>query len=116
VNASIACQLGVFSPEERIRYAALSAQIDAAVVKIVEMPNGFVLHLPGDDTMLALVSEWIALERRCCPFFEFTLSLGGSNSSIRLALTGSPEVKEFLRAELRSRVVPPSTLLRRRAY
>jgi hypothetical protein len=77
------------------------------------MDHGYEFHLPGDDTMLALVADWIALERRCCPFFEFTVGIGGLDSSIRVALTGSREVKRFLESELRSRVVAPSTLLRR---
>jgi hypothetical protein len=68
---------------------------------------------PGDDATLARVAEWIALERRCCPFFEFTVSMGGSDPSIRVALTGGPEVKRFLAAELRSRVVSPRSLVRR---
>src|SRR6202142_4142647 len=108
--APIACQLNVFSPEERQRYQAVRKQIEVAVIRIVEVENGYVLHLPDDDVMLAVVAEWIALERRCCPFFEFTVSVGGSEPSIRVALTGSPEVKQFLEAEFGSHVVPPSAL------
>ena len=88
-------------------------RVEAAVIRIVEVENGYVLHLPGDDVMLTLVAEWIALERRCCPFFEFAVSVGGSDPSIRVAMTGSPEVKQFLGSELGSPVVSPSTLGRR---
>lgn len=52
------------------------------------------------------------LERRCCPFFEFTVSVGGTAPSIRVALTGSLEMKQFLKSELGSPVVSPSTLVR----
>jgi hypothetical protein len=114
VPIPIACQLGVFSAEERQRYHALRRRIEAAVIRIVEVENGYVFHLPDDDAMPATVAEWIALERRCCPFFEFTVSFGGSDRSIRVALTGSPEVKQFLKSELGSPVVSPSTLLRQR--
>jgi len=113
VAVPIACQLNVFSPEERQRYQTVRKRIEAAVIRIVEVENGYVFHLPDDDAMLATVAEWIALERRCCPFFEFTVSVGGSDPSIRVALTGSPEVKQFLNSELGSPVVSPSTLLRR---
>lgn len=113
MSAPIACQLGVFSSEERKRYEAMRAKIDAALTRIVEVDHGYEIHLLGDDTMLALVADWIALERRCCPFFEFTVGIGGLGSSIRVALTGSQGVKRFLKSELRSRVVAPSTLVRR---
>lgn len=108
----LACQLEVFSADERRRYHAARAEIDAAVTHIVEKDNGYEFQLPGDDTMLARVAEWIALERRCCPFFDFTVAIGGSDSSIGVALTGSPEVKRFLATELESRTVSPSALLR----
>ncbi len=112
--APIACQVGVFSPEERQRYQTVRKRIEAALIRIVEVDDGYVLHLPDDDVMLAVVAEWIALERRCCPFFEFIVSVGWSEPSIRVAMTGSPEVKQFLNLELGSPVVSPSTLLSQR--
>lgn len=112
--APIACQLGVFSLEERQRYQAVRKRIEAAVIRIVEVDDGYVLHLPDDDVTLAVVAEWIALERRCCPFLEFIVSLGWSEPSIRVAMTGSPEVKQFLNLELGSPVVSPSMLLSQR--
>jgi hypothetical protein len=105
--------VGVFSVDERLRYGATRARIDAAVTSFVEVDRGYEFQLPGDDATLVLVADWIALERRCCPFFEFIVSIGGSDSSIRVALTGSPEVKRFLEEELRSRIVSPSSLVRR---
>ena len=110
MNAPIACQLGVFSDEERGRYASLRSLILGAVSQIVEIENGYVFHLPGDDAMLATVADWVALERRCCPFFEISVSIGGSDPRIRVALTGSPEVKSFLEAEFRWGVVTTRTI------
>jgi len=112
-DTPIVCQLGVFSADERRRYQGVRAKIDAAVTSFMEIDQGYEFQLPGEDTMLALVAQWIALERRCCPFFEFTVAIGASDSSIRVSLTGSPEVKLFLESELRSRVMAPSTLVRR---
>ncbi len=114
VAVLIACQLGVFSAEERRRYEMVRAQIHADITRIVEVENGYVFHLPDDDATLTTLAEWIALERRCCPFFEFTVSVGGSEPSILVALTGSPEVKQFLESEFGSRVVSPGTLVRQR--
>jgi hypothetical protein len=108
----IACQMEVFSADERVRYGALRARIDAAMTSIVEVERGYEVHLPGNDATLVLVADWTALERRCCPFFEFTISIGGSDASIRVALIGSPEVKRFLEAELGSRTTSPSALAR----
>jgi hypothetical protein len=108
----IACQLNVFSAEESQRYQTVRKRIEGAVVRIVEMGNGYVFHLPDDDAMLAMVADWIALERQCCPFFEFNVSVGGLEPSILVALTGSPEVKRLLAAELGSGVVLTNKLVR----
>jgi hypothetical protein len=113
MDTPIACQLGVFSADERYRYEAVRGQIEAAVGGVAETANGYVFDLPGNDATLALVADWIAFERRCCPFLEFAVSIGASHSPIRVALTGSPEVKKFLESEFRSGVVSPSALVRR---
>jgi len=85
MDPPIACQTSVFfSAEERAHYQALRVRIDAAVTSIVEVERGFEIQLPGDDSTLALVADWIVLERRCCPFFEFMVSIGCSEMSIRI--------------------------------
>ena len=112
--APIACQLNVFSAEERWRYQAVRKQIEAAVIRMVEVENGYLFHLPDDDATLVLVVDWVALERRCCPFFEFNISVGGSEPSIRVAMTGSTEVKQFLKLELGAPVVSPNRPLHQR--
>jgi hypothetical protein len=113
MDGPIACQMGVFSTDERLKYEATRAKIEARVTRIVEIERGYELHLPGDDTMLALVASWIAMERRCCPFFEFAIAIGGAEGSMRVALMGGVQVKPFLEAELGLRTLPPARLVRR---
>jgi hypothetical protein len=113
MSAPVACQLGVFSAEERRLYQAERERVEAGLTRIEEVENGYVLDLPGDDETLTQVAAWIALERRCCPFFEFTVAIGGADGPIRVALTGSAEVKQFLATELGERVVAPTRLVRK---
>jgi len=42
----------------------------------------------------------VALERRCCPFFEFTIEVGSEGNSTWLSLAGEEGVKDFIRHEL----------------
>ena len=53
-------------------------------------------------------AEWIALERKCCPFLTFRIVVAGAQPGFTLALTGPPGVKEFLTAEL-PLTGPPAT-------
>lgn len=47
-------------------------------------------------------AEFIVLERLCCPFFDFALSLGAGSSAFQLAVTGSDGIKPFTQAEFSS--------------
>jgi hypothetical protein len=38
----------------------------------------------------------IQLERRCCPFLRFTLTVEPGEAVMELALTGGPGVRDFL--------------------
>jgi hypothetical protein len=40
------------------------------------------------------------LERKCCPFFSFTIEVEGGAGSTWLTLSGPPGLKEFIRLEL----------------
>jgi hypothetical protein len=46
------------------------------------------------------ITEWIGLEQRCCPFFEFELRFEADGGPVWLHLMGSG-VKEFIRDKFR---------------
>jgi hypothetical protein len=83
------------------------------VTSIVEMDRGYEFQLPGDDSALALVADWIANESPMLPVLRIHRLYRGIRSSIRVAPMGSAEVKRFLAAELRSRTLSPGSLVRR---
>lgn len=95
----IACDLGVFSPAQRERHAALIARLSSEVVATEELPDGFAFEFSSDPGLLAEVSEWISLERACCPFLKFDVALAPERGRLRLRLTGGAMVKQFLREE-----------------
>jgi hypothetical protein len=113
MSKPIACELGVFDPPTFERYRHLRARLDRAIAAIDEETDGYALVLPGDDSTLALVAEWIALERRCCPFLAFSVSLSVPDEPIRLTIGGGAGVKAFLATELGAGVVSASALVRR---
>jgi hypothetical protein len=99
MTTSTFCQQGVFTIGERARYQQLRARLEACAA-IEELENGYALSLPGDDAMLAAVTEWAALERRCCPFLAISITTGEGTCGIRIALTGDPEAKDVVRRTL----------------
>jgi hypothetical protein len=93
------CNIDALTPTERSEYAALTTRIGPAVAKTAEIKNGYVITLDRTRVALLDVARWIDFERRCCPFFDFALSLARNEGPMRLTLTGPHGVNDFIRAE-----------------
>jgi hypothetical protein len=65
-----------------------------------ELPDGWALHLPHEEDVLVACARWIARERRCCPFFTFSLTCEPDPEGLWMRITGPEGAKEVLRHEL----------------
>ena len=83
--------------EERGRYELLREKLEAAVISVAELANGYALRLRDGDIAPEELVQWIGFEQKCCPFFTLTASEQGE--SLILLITGAAGVKEFIRAE-----------------
>jgi len=97
----LACNMSVFNRDQRERYEHLAERIFTSPRSIRELADGYAFELADDPSLLVAVAEWITLERLCCPFLSFELSLA-PNDDATLSLRGPSGVKEFLRAEFRA--------------
>jgi hypothetical protein len=104
-RTTLACRLDVFDETEVVRYKALRGAIGPALLGVGELADGFALRLRPDAEAFAQVAQWIALERRCCPFLTLALEWS-ARDVVTLALRGEPEVKAFL-ATILPRTSPP---------
>jgi hypothetical protein len=43
--------------------------------------------------------DFVADERRCCPFITFTITVAADGGPVWLHLTGDAEIKDVIRAE-----------------
>jgi hypothetical protein len=85
---------------ERDQHIATTKELFRAVEAIRELPDGYAFRFPGERTILALAAAFVALERRCCPFFGFTIEVEPEGGPFWLHLTGREGVKPFIQAEL----------------
>src|SRR5260370_2545101 len=93
---AFACNLKAFQPEERKRWRELVEQVTSAVVVVRELSNGYALQVNPTRAPVVEVVEWIALERKCCPFFDFQVDLRGEDGGLWLSLKGREGVKQFI--------------------
>jgi hypothetical protein len=94
----LACNLGAMTAQQRKRHRALGEALRGQIQEILESPDGITFRLPPAAWTTA--TEFVSLERLCCPFVRFVLDMSENGGPIRLTLTGREGVKEFLRAEL----------------
>jgi hypothetical protein len=89
------------TPEARTRhFDQLGPQLKSLRNGVRELPNGYAFRFPADPATVALVAEWAAGERLCCPFFDIDLRLEPEHGPLWLTLTGREGTKDFIRADL----------------
>ena len=63
-------------------------------------PDGVALRYAPEPASIAALAELIQVERRCCPFLRFRLTVEPGGGPIWLELTGPAGTREFLASEL----------------
>lgn len=98
-STPLACDMGVFTPPERERHEQTTRDLLAMLEGIHETEDSLELVFPNGTPSISKLAEFIANERKCCPFLEFTVKIGPGDASISLTLSGPEGTKEFLREE-----------------
>jgi hypothetical protein len=97
----VACLLT--APELRQRRSTMLAAFRAAQLEVRELAEakaeGFAFRVAAGAQLSAL-AELIELERQCCPFLRFSLTVEPGDGPIWLTLTGPAGTREFLLHEL----------------
>jgi hypothetical protein len=99
-ESPLACNMLALDAEGRKRHKVVSERMRAAVKEVQDLPDGYAFRFPAEESTILLVSEFIARERLCCPFFRFELIAEGEDGPLWLRLRGREGVKEFIKAEL----------------
>lgn len=98
-QSPIACDMTVLSGAQREGHLALSRELFSNRKEIRELSNGYEIRLDGPNAILK-AAEFVALEKLCCPFLNFSIEVEVENGPVWLRLTGREGVKEFIREEI----------------
>jgi hypothetical protein len=96
----LACRRDALTPAERELHAERLAALRKATREVKELPQGYAFRLDASRETLANAAAWIALERLCCPFFDFALELPAGAEATWLRVTGPAGAKAILGAAL----------------
>ncbi|MDQ3802456.1 MAG: hypothetical protein M3416_01160 [Acidobacteriota bacterium] len=92
--------MSAIEPGRREQHIARAGQVFRAVTDIRELPRGYAFRLPDEPDVLVRASEFISLEKLCCPFLGFALEVEPEGGPMWLRLTGREGVKAFIREEV----------------
>ena|ERR1700747_288816 len=93
------CNITALSPVERANHKKLTDKLADARKHIIETEQGYEFQFSPSRVLLAELADWVANESKCCPFFDFQVSLQREGSLLCLRLTGDEGIKAFIRAE-----------------
>ena len=99
-ESPFACDMSAIAADQRGAHLATIEELFRAVESIRELPNGYGVRLPNESDGLLTAAKFIALERLCCPFFDFNLEIEREGGAVWLSLTGREGVKPFIMAEI----------------
>ena len=94
----VACSLTEAELAER--RAGVLSEVRRAQEGARWLPDGVALRFAAEPERLALLATFIDLERRCCAFLRFQLTVEPGGGPVWLELTGPPGTREFLEGEL----------------
>ena len=94
IDLPIACNLT--APELQERRRTVLQKVRSAVVEVRELENGYAYSFPSAGDWLVEVAGLIDLERQCCPFLRFQLTVEQNDGPLWLEMTGPAGTKEFL--------------------
>lgn len=95
----IACDLTAIPADERDAHLARAARlVFQTYEEQQELPDGFAWRFSAEQ--YEEVAAYVSNERRCCPFFSFTLEVYPAGGPMWLRVTGDAFTKAYLQSEL----------------
>jgi hypothetical protein len=90
----IACSL--LETKRQERRTQVPDRVSARVQEVRPLTDGYALRFPADDAALTELMHLIQLERQCCGFLAFRLTVEPGGGPVWLELTGPEGTKSFL--------------------
>ena len=94
----VACTLTAHELGER--RSGLLAELRRHREDVRWLPDGAAFRYSSAAAVVDLLTEFVRLESRCCPFLRFRLTVEPAGGPVWLELTGGPGTRAFLEAQV----------------
>lgn len=103
----IACKLTDRALRERLD--ALRTGLFARTQSVQQGDNSITFMFAGTDELVKNLTQFVVLERQCCPFLHFTLDIPPEPGDVKLVLSGNDTTRTFIQDTFVSLVSKEST-------
>jgi len=105
----IACNLTNAELQERRR--TVLETLRSAVLAVQELADGFAYSFMSEGDRFKELAAMIELERQCCPFLQFRVTVAAGQGPLILEITGPEGTKDFLLSTFAWEKSTPATCL-----
>ena len=99
-QSPLACDMTAIAADQRPLHVANSRELFSRIEEFRELPDGYEFRLADNPALLTKLSEFVSLERLCCPFLRFAVEVEAAGGPVWLRLSGREGVKDFIREEI----------------
>ena len=90
----IACTLTETEVRERRR--TILAAFRGAALDVTTLPLGYAYRFEATSEALSRLVQLVDLERQCCPFLTFKITVASGSQPISVEITGPPEAQPVI--------------------
>ena len=99
-QSPFACVMDAIETQKREPHIANTRVLFKNVLEIIELDDGYAFRFSNEEDVLPSLTNFIVLEKLCCPFFGFAVEVEPEGGPVWLRLTGRDGVQPFIKAEL----------------
>ena len=96
MNSTLPIACSLTDSEFRERRNTILREARQKMLEVKEIADGYVYRFPSDDDSLAQIVNLVRLERKCCQFLQFRITIEAGEGDAWLELTGTEGTKQFL--------------------
>ena len=86
---AFACDMSAIDAADRPKHLATIEALFRSVREMAELPNGYPFRLRDESNAWELATDFVTLERLCCPFFNFDLRIARQSNFHLFELNGA---------------------------
>jgi hypothetical protein len=96
-NASEQLVCKLIGEELREKKELLKKEIFSQVKEVKEVSSGYILKFDDKNDILLKLTDYVMVEKECCPFFTFDFNVQPNAKGVSLKISGSDGAKEMLK-------------------